>query len=106
MSATNELHELAEDKIVELLKNAADDYSESISTNNQETATAYACRSMAASAIIIATIIATRGCEESELQETCDDYVHIGWCRCSACGGGLPAYPVEFCPNCGRKVRK
>lgn len=42
----------------------------------------------------------------NELEMVLNDYVHIGWCRCSACGGGLPAYPVEFCPNCGRKVRK
>lgn len=45
-----------EQRIAKLLENAFDDYNESISTDSQEKAEAYACRSMAASAIVIATI--------------------------------------------------
>ena len=44
--------------------------------------------------------------DECELQETCDDYVHIRWCRCSVCGAEVLAYPANFCPNCKRQVKR
>lgn len=48
--------EAVEHQILNLLENVVDDYKESIKTDNAEKATAYACRSMAASAIMVATI--------------------------------------------------
>lgn len=45
-----------EDRIAKILEKAADDYNESIKTDDQELATAYACRSMAASVFVIAAI--------------------------------------------------
>lgn len=53
--------EAIEDRISKLLENAANDYNESIRTDNTEAAEAYACRSIAASAIVIATIKALGG---------------------------------------------
>ena len=48
----------------------------------------------------------TLGRGECKLQETCDDYVHIAWCRCNGCGEEVLAYPAKFCPNCGSAVKR
>lgn len=55
-------------------------------------------------------IAATLGCGECKLPETRIDHGSIEyrgvteWRRCSACGTEVLAYPVHFCPNCGRRV--
>lgn len=48
--------EAVENQILNLLGNAIDDYKESLKSVSTEEVTAYACRSIAASAIIVATI--------------------------------------------------
>ena len=55
-------------------------------------------------------IAATLGYGECKLPETRIDHGSIEysgvteWRRCSACGTDVLAYPVHFCPNCGRRV--
>lgn len=57
-------------------------------------------------------IATTLGQGTCTLPETCVDHGSIEyngvteWRECSACGEEVLAYPANFCPSCGRRVKR